>query len=76
MIGRITESIVKGNTIRNSYNRAITIHGCHYGHIESNIAYNILGHTYFLEDGIETKNKFLYNLAVGTIATFGMLDTD
>jgi hypothetical protein len=66
MIGRITKSIVKGNAIRDSYNRAITIHGCHYGHIERNVAHNIYGHTYFLEDGIETKNKFLYNIAIGT----------
>jgi len=29
-----------------------------------------------MEDGIETKNKILYNLAIATFATFGMLDTD
>jgi len=29
-----------------------------------------------MEDGIETKNKIINNLAIGTYATFGMLDTD
>jgi len=76
MIGRVTKSIVKGNSIHHSFNRAITIHGCHYLQIIENVAYNILGHTYFIEDGIETNNKFLRNLAIGTYATYGMLDTD
>jgi len=76
MIGRLTKSYIKGNVIRNSYNRAVTIHGCHYLLVENNIAYNVLGHTYFLEDGIETKNQFIRNLAIGTYASFGMLDSD
>ena len=76
MIGKITKSIVKGNSIHHSYNRAITMHGIHYLEVIENVAYHILGHTYFMEDGIETKNKLLRNLAIGTYATFGMLDTD
>ena len=76
MIGRLTKSYVRGNSIHKSWNRALTIHGCHYLLVEKNVAYDILGHTYFLEDGIETKNKFLNNLALSTKATFGMLTTD
>ena len=54
MIGRVTKSIVKGNSIHHSYNRAITMHGVHYLQVIENVAYHIAGHTYFMEDGIET----------------------
>jgi len=30
MIGRVSKSIVKGNSIHHSFNRAITMHGIHY----------------------------------------------
>ena len=56
MIGRVTKSYVKGNSIHHSYNRAITMHGIHYLRVIENVAYHIMGHTYFMEDGIETKN--------------------
>jgi hypothetical protein len=56
MIGRVTKSYVKGNAIHHSYNRAITMHGIHYLRVIENVAYHIAGHTYFMEDGIETKN--------------------
>ncbi len=76
MIGRVTKSYVIGNAIHHSYNRAVTIHGVHYLRVTDNVAYHIMGHTYFMEDGIETKNQVLRNLAIGTYAAFGMLDTD
>ena len=56
MIGKVSKSLVKGNSIHHSYNRAITLHGIHYLRIEENVAYHVLGHTYFIEDGVETKN--------------------
>lgn len=56
MIGRVTKSYVIGNSIHHSYNRAITMHGIHYLRVWDNVAYHVLGHTYFMEDGIETKN--------------------
>ncbi len=52
------------------------MHGIHYLRVTDNVAYHVMGHTYFMEDGIETKNQVLRNLAIGTYAAFGMLDTD
>ena len=34
--------------------------------IENNVAYNNVGHCFFLEDGIETGNEFVSNLAIQT----------
>ena len=76
MLGKSPDSIVKGNSIHHSYNKALSIHGTHHLHVEDNVAYHIWGHAYFLEDGIETKNVFKNNLGVKTIKTFGMLVTD
>ena len=35
-----------------------------------------MGHTYFLEDGIETKNVITGNLGANTRESFGMLTVD
>ena len=55
---------VRYNSIRSSNFRCVTIHGAHNVLIDSNIGYNILGHCYYLEDGVEQNNTFNNNLAV------------
>lgn len=35
-----------------------------------------MGHNFFLQDGIETKNKFKGNLAVNTLPSHSLLNTD
>ena len=52
------------NAIYNTYNRAITIHGVQYLRVEKNVAYNTMGHTFFIEDAIETNNYIDSNLAI------------
>jgi cell migration-inducing and hyaluronan-binding protein len=59
----------KGQYIRNAaihdtYNRCVTVHGTNYVHVENNVTYNIVGHCFFLEDGIEHGNEFVHNLAI------------
>ena len=44
------------------------MHGVHRLLVEGNVAYNTMGHTYFLEDGVETLNLIRYNLGVLTRA--------
>ena len=41
-----------------SFNRVVNIHGTHYLTVYNNVAYNIMGGAYFLEDGIEIGNRF------------------
>jgi len=62
---------VKGQYIRNAaihdtYNRCVTVHGTHNLRVENNVTYNTVGHCFFLEDGIETGNQFVRNLAIQT----------
>ena len=76
MIGNVHSSYIVGNSIHNTYNRAITIHGVHYLRIIGNVAYNTMGHTFFIEDAIETKNYLENNLAILTRRSMSLLNTD
>ena len=42
----------------------MTVHGTNDLRIENNVTYNIVGHCFFLEDGIEHGNEFVRNLAI------------
>jgi len=55
---------VRGNAIWRTYNRAVTIHDVEYLRVMNNVAYDTMGHTFFIEDGIERKNYLDGNLAV------------
>ena len=61
----------KGSTsgtpaIHDTFNRCVTVHGTNNLQVENNVTYNTVGHCFFLEDGIETGNQFVRNLAIQT----------
>ncbi len=74
--GDVTGNYVRGCAIHHTFNRAVTIHAVHNLLVEHNVAYNIMGHAYFLEDGIETKNIIQYNLAVFVRSSSSLLNVD
>ncbi|KAJ8026136.1 Fibrocystin-L [Holothuria leucospilota] len=76
MSGYITESYVRGCSIYNTFNRALSIQGVHGILVEHNVAYNVMGHAFFLEDGIESGNTFQYNLAVFVRPSSSLLNVD
>ncbi|KAK3105830.1 hypothetical protein FSP39_006666, partial [Pinctada imbricata] len=53
---------IRDNSIHHSFARCITIHGTDGTLIKDNVAFDILGHCYFLEDGGEKHNVFDGNL--------------
>jgi hypothetical protein len=61
-------STVVGNSIWDSHNRWLTIHGTDYLVARDNIGYRSAGHGFFLEDGTEVYNVLDRNLAVGSMA--------
>ncbi|KXZ47880.1 hypothetical protein GPECTOR_32g493 [Gonium pectorale] len=69
-------SWVRGCAIHHTYNRALTIHGSHRVLVQDNVAYNVMGHAFFLEDGIETGNIFEGNLGMYTRVSSALLNTD
>lgn len=64
--GDASGSYVKSSSIHNTYNRCLTIHDTNNVLVEGNVAYNAIGHCYFLEDGAETGNVFERNLGLLT----------
>jgi cell migration-inducing and hyaluronan-binding protein len=42
------------------------VHGTNNLQVENNVTYNTVGHCFFLEDGIETGNQYIRNLAIQT----------
>jgi hypothetical protein len=59
-------SIVSKNSIRESNQRCVVVHGTNKLRIQENVAFDTKGHCYMTEDGIETGNEFLYNLGAET----------
>jgi hypothetical protein len=55
---------IKNAAIHDTYNRCVTVHGTNDVRVENNVTYNIVGHCFFLEDGIERGNQFVHNLAI------------
>jgi len=55
---------IKNASIHDTYNRCVTVHGTNDVRVENNVTYNIVGHCFFLEDGIEHGNQFIHNLAI------------
>ena len=41
-----------------------------------NVAYDTLGHTFFVEDAIETSNLYEHNLSIKVKASNSLLNTD
>ena len=76
MIGTVHKSYVRHNAIHHSFNRAVTIHGIHYLRVQNNVAYHTMGHTIFIEDGVETKNLIEGNLIVDVRRSWSLLNTD
>eukprot|EP01062_Namystynia_karyoxenos_P055443 TRINITY_DN4628_c0_g1_i1.p1 TRINITY_DN4628_c0_g1~~TRINITY_DN4628_c0_g1_i1.p1 ORF type:complete len:4446 (+),score=1210.10 TRINITY_DN4628_c0_g1_i1:73-13338(+) len=67
---------VKGCAIHNSFNRAIVLHDTNHLDIRENVAFNALGHMFFVEDGAERYNTFTRNLGILALPTGGQLSHD
>jgi cell migration-inducing and hyaluronan-binding protein len=61
-----TGQYIKNASIHDTYSRCVTVHGTDNLRIENNVTYNTVGHCFFIEDGIETGNEFVRNLAIQT----------
>ncbi len=64
LVGDAKGQYIKNAAIHDTYNRCVTVHGTNFLRVENNVTYNIVGHCFFLEDGIEHGNEFVKNLAI------------
>eukprot|EP00040_Diaphanoeca_grandis_P004673 m.29668 g.29668 ORF g.29668 m.29668 type:complete len:4542 (+) comp16144_c0_seq1:223-13848(+) len=69
-------SYIKSNSIHHSFQRATTIHKTHHALVQNNVAYHVMGHTYFVEDGDEMYNTFDGNIGIFTRPSHMALKSD
>jgi len=66
LIGEGQGQYIRNSAIHDTYSRCVTVHGTNNLSIQNNVTYNTVGHCFFMEDGIETGNQFVRNLAIQT----------
>src|SRR6187401_768756 len=64
LVGDAKGQYIKNASIHDTYSRCVTVHGTNFLRVENNVTYNIVGHCFFLEDGIEHGNEFVRNVAI------------
>lgn len=62
LVGNAPGQYLTNSSIVHSYNRFVSIHGTHRIHLAGNVAFDTIGHGYYLEDGIEHDNIIENNL--------------
>jgi len=66
LVGDAVGQYIENSAIHDTYSRCVTVHGTNDVRVENNVAYNNVGHCYFLEDGVEHGNQYLNNLGILT----------
>jgi len=66
LVGDGKGQYIRNAAIHDTYNRCVTVHGTNNLQVENNVTYNTVGHCFFLEDGIESGNQYIRNLAIQT----------
>eukprot|EP01088_Endostelium_zonatum_P016610 TRINITY_DN455_c0_g2_i1.p1 TRINITY_DN455_c0_g2~~TRINITY_DN455_c0_g2_i1.p1 ORF type:complete len:1474 (-),score=364.80 TRINITY_DN455_c0_g2_i1:29-4450(-) len=61
-----SNSFIHDSSCKNTLYRCITVHGSYNVDIQRNVGYRSIGHSFYMEDGVEENNTFAYNLAVNT----------
>ena len=52
----------RDSSVHRSFFRCVSIHGTHSTQVSENVAYDVTGFCYYLEDGNEQSNRIQYNL--------------
>jgi hypothetical protein len=63
LLGECPQCYFRYSSIHRSYYRCISVHGTNSSLVSENVAYDITGYCYYLEDGVEENNTISYNLA-------------
>ncbi len=66
LANNVAGQYIRNSSIRQSYNRCVTVHASHNAVVEDNVCFDHIGHGFFLQDGGETGNLFKHNLGLVT----------
>ena len=76
MNGDVSDSYVKGNSVHDSFARILTMQGIKFLRVSENVGYRVKGHNFFMKDGTETYNVIENNLAISSLSSWNMMQTD
>ena len=62
LLGNCPSCYFKDSSVHRSYYRCVSIHGTNQLTVQENVAYDVTGFCYYLEDGVEEENTLAYNL--------------
>ena len=62
MVGHFGDSYIRDSSVHRSFNRCYTVHGTFDVTLENNVAYDAMGHCYFLESFVEVNNRLEHNI--------------
>ena len=63
LLGTCSSCYFKDSSVHRSFYRCISIHGTNEMTVSENVAYDVTGFCYYLEDGVEEDNILSFNLA-------------
>lgn len=63
LLGNCPQCYVRDSSFHRSYYRCVSIHGTNQATLSENVAYDVTGYCYYLEDGVEEYNTLSFNLA-------------
>mmetsp|Transcript_17779 Transcript_17779/g.35766 ORF Transcript_17779/g.35766 Transcript_17779/m.35766 type:complete len:1390 (-) Transcript_17779:60-4229(-) len=63
LLGDCPTCYLKDSSIHRSYYRCVSIHASHLTTVSENVAFDVTGFCYYLEDGVENGNDLLFNMA-------------
>lgn len=66
LVGDTQAQYIENSAIHDTFSRCVTVHGTNNVRVQNNVAYNNVGHCYFLEDGVEHGNQYISNLGILT----------
>jgi hypothetical protein len=71
-----SNSYAKANSFHDSFQRAVTLHASHYLEISNNVAFHVMAHSFFIEDGVELNNLIEGNLVIDQLTSPGPIKSD
>jgi len=63
LLGSCPSCYFKHSSVYRSFYRCISLHATHNATVSENVAFDVVGYCYYLEDGVEEDNTLSFNLA-------------
>ena len=64
MMGTVSDSFFEDCAVQHSFFRAYTVHGTSFSRVSRNVAYDVSGSAYYLEDGNEVGFSWFWTLEI------------